>query len=64
MGLLTQTHLPVMTNEYPRLSRQARIRWSGEAEKDPKSGDFRYETVLTHHLTGQGRCWCKSEKQE
>ena len=54
MGLLTQPHLPTMPAGCPKLSRQAPIPWSGEAEKDPKWADFRQERGLTQRLTGQG----------
>ena len=54
MGQLTQPNLPTTPAGCPKLSRQALIPWSGEAEKGPKWADFRYERALTHRLTGQG----------
>ena len=55
MELLTQPHLPTTSAGCPKLSRQARIPWFGEAEKGPKWAGFRYESGLKHRLTGQGR---------
>ena len=55
MGQLTQPHLPTTPAGCPKLSRQALIPWSGEADKGPKTPEFRHEIGLTQRLTGQSR---------